>query len=133
MVSLFVPCARQSLIVATPITGSISDPLALNPAELIYGATVALGFGTVAAAFILALAGIGTTRGAAALSTFYHAAFAAHLIFRGDAWAQFVHPGAPSGITVDFFLLSHAVFVVLASVLLVLPVPAPSPERHKAH
>lgn len=43
-----------------------------------------------------------------------------------------MHPSAPSGITADFFLITHAAFVVLAGLLLALPVPAAPAERRKA-
>ena len=74
---------------------------------------------------------VGTTRGAAALSIFYHGAFAAHLVFLASKeWDSFVDPSGPSGINVRFFLISHGMFTALAALLLVLPVPA-APNRRK--
>jgi hypothetical protein len=109
-------------------SGSRSDPLAPTPAELVYGATVALGFGTIAVAFILAFIGIGTTQAAAALSLFYHAAFGAHIGVRWTSWKAFVHVDAPT-VNAKFFLASHVVFALLAGVLFLLPTDAAVARR----
>jgi hypothetical protein len=103
-----------------PHTGSRSNPLAPLPSEIVYGATVALGFGTIAFAFALALAGFTSLRSAAALSIFYHAAFGIHIATRWSTWSAFVHSDAPT-VNHNFFLVTHVAFTLLSAVLVLFP------------
>lgn len=109
--------------------GSASDPLHLEPLEIVYAAITAMAFATVGVAFLLATlcpvtAGI-TLRGAAALSVFFHLAWTVHMVWRwDDAWRAMMHPDG--GLTPEFFLYSHAAWTVLAGIVFVLEEPSSS-------
>lgn len=100
--------------------GSASDPTQLEPLELIYAGVTAMAFGTVAACYIFALVGVGTIRGAAATSAFFHGLWVIHMTWRWKAWHDMMHPDA-SIMTPVFFLASHVVWTTTSIALLFLP------------
>jgi len=101
--------------------GSPSDPYNLLPLELIYAGITAMAFGTVGFAFVLALfenSGV-TTKGAAALSLFFHGLWTFHMYWRWLAWRSMMHPEGQ--MQPAFFFVGHVVWAALAGIILLLP------------
>lgn len=102
--------------------GSPSDPHNLLPLELIYAGITAMSFGTVGFAFVLALlfenSGGVTIQGAAALSVFFHGLWTFHMYWRWDEWRSMMHPAG--GLQPEFFFGAHAVWTLLAGVVIIL-------------
>jgi hypothetical protein len=111
--------------------GGASDPKNLFPLELIYAGVTAMSFGTVGAAFFLALVlNVGTVQSAAAVSVFFHGLWVLHMWWRWDSWRAMMHPDAAL-MTPEFFLTGHIVWTILSLLLLVLPTSKVSPSKGK--
>ena len=100
----------------TRADGSASDPKHLLPLEVIYAGIIAMSFGTIAVAFILAAIGWGPVKFAAALSAVFHGLWVYHMVWRWDAWRAMMHPEGT--MQPEFFCLTHCLWIVLSALVI---------------
>jgi hypothetical protein len=118
--------------------GSASDPLHLEPLELIYAGITGMAFGTIAMAYLLAWfdnsdSRNNSIRGAAALSAWFHLLWNVHMLWRWDAWRSMMHP--KGGMTPEFFLVGNTVWTLssLAVVVMLSPSVANKKQQDKSN